>query len=49
MRVAACKNGLPFDAAFSATDEFIVAWIVASGESEGGKFDWRSMEWLERK
>jgi len=45
MRVAACKFGLPFDACFAADDSFVLAWIVAAGECEGGEFDWRWMRW----
>jgi hypothetical protein len=26
----------------------ILTWVVASGKDEGGHFDWRAMEWLER-
>jgi hypothetical protein len=40
---------LPFDLAFAADDGFLRAWIVARGLNEGGEFDWRSMQWIDRK
>jgi hypothetical protein len=48
LRVAACNGTLPFDAAFAADDDFVLAWIIASGENEGGEFDWHRMQWAER-
>jgi hypothetical protein len=49
MRVAACGGSLPFDIAFAADDDFVLAWIIAHGENEGGKFDWRRMAWHDPK
>ncbi len=46
MRVAACNAGLPFDVAFSAPDDFVLAWLIAHGENNGGKFDRRSNRWI---
>jgi hypothetical protein len=48
LRVAAVQCGLPFDVAFSADDDFVLAWIIAKGENEGGTFSWRQMEWLKK-
>jgi len=49
MRVAACKSGLPFEAAFTADEDFLMAWLVASGEHEGSSFDWSAMQWRKPK
>lgn len=49
MRVAACKGILPFDVSFSASHDFIFAWVVVAGEIEGEKFDWSTLTWRERK
>jgi hypothetical protein len=40
---------LPFDAAFSADDDFVLAWIIANGENQGGEFLWSQMKWLDKK
>jgi hypothetical protein len=40
---------LPFDVAFDAPDHFVVAWVVAAGEMEGGEFDWHSMQWRKKQ
>jgi hypothetical protein len=37
---------MPFDAAFSVDDDFVLAWIVARGENDGGEFSWDLMKWL---
>jgi hypothetical protein len=48
LRVAACGD-LPFDVAFSAPDDFVLAWIIARGENDGGNvFDWDKMTWVKR-
>jgi hypothetical protein len=47
LRVAAVGS-LPFDVAFAADDDFVLAWIVAKGENEGGEFLWDKMKWIER-
>ncbi len=50
MRVAAIQSGLPFDTAFAAPDDFVLAWIVANGENKGGQFfDWDAMKWVAQK
>ena len=40
---------MPFDAAFAADDDFVLAWIVAKGENDGGEFDWPNMRWKPMK
>jgi hypothetical protein len=41
---------LPFDVAFSADDDFVIAWLVAKGENDGRQFfDWDQLKWIERK
>lgn len=49
MRVAACGGVLPFDVAFSADDDFALAWLIAKGENEGGEFEWHRMQWANKK
>jgi hypothetical protein len=49
MRVAACAGSMPFDVAFSADDDFVLAWVIARGENDGGEFDWLNMGWVERR
>jgi hypothetical protein len=49
LRVAACGGDMPFDAAFAADDDFVLAWIIARGENQGGRFDWDRMAWREQK
>jgi hypothetical protein len=39
---------LPFDVAFSVDDNFVLAWIIAKGENEGGEFLWDQMQWLKK-
>jgi hypothetical protein len=48
LRVAACGGSLPFDVAFSADDDFVLAWIVAKGENDGLTFDWPNLKWISR-
>jgi len=48
LRVAACGGVLPFDLAFDADDDFVLAWLIAKGENEGGEFDWKRMKWIEK-
>jgi hypothetical protein len=48
LRVAACQVGLPFDVAFAADDDFILAWLIAQGENAGGEFIWSQMNWLKK-
>jgi hypothetical protein len=49
LRVAACGGKIPFDAAFAADDDFVLAWIIANGENEGSEFIWEEMKWSPRK
>jgi hypothetical protein len=39
---------LPFDLAFSAPDDFVVAWVIAHGENNGGSFDWQTWQWAKK-
>jgi hypothetical protein len=48
LRVAACGGTLPFDVAFAAEDDFVLAWLIAKGENDGGTFDWPSMKWINK-
>jgi hypothetical protein len=43
------KNGIPFDVAFSAELDWVMAAGVVFGEFEGGKFDWQRMQWADRR
>jgi len=49
LRVAACSGNIPFDAAFAADDDFVLAWIIADGENNGGEYDWGNMKWFPRR
>jgi hypothetical protein len=40
---------MSFDAAFAADEDFVLAWIVARGENEGGEFLWHSMQWRDKQ
>jgi hypothetical protein len=46
LRVAASGGTLPFDVAFSAGDDFVLAWLIANGENNGAVFDWIRMRWI---
>jgi hypothetical protein len=39
---------LPFDVAFSADDDFVLAFLIAKGENEGAEFDWAGMQWRKK-
>jgi hypothetical protein len=43
-----CRNGVPFDVAFSLSQEDRLAWVVALGRLDGGEFDFAAMRWTER-
>lgn len=43
------KNGVPEDMAFRMSTVRRLAWIVALGESEGGRYDWHAQEWIKPK
>ena len=40
---------MPFDVAFEADDDFVLAWFVAKGELDGGQFDWDALKWIESR
>ncbi len=41
------RNGVPFDVAFSLPSDERLAWVVALGSLDGGKFDFTTMRWQE--
>ena len=48
--MALLKIGVPFDVAWNMVEagmwSEILAYKVAAGDAEGGKFDWGQMIWL---
>ena len=40
-----CRNGVPFDVAFSLSPEERLAWVVAVGSLDGRAFDFDVMKW----
>jgi hypothetical protein len=46
--LALVKFGVPFDVAFSLTNNVRVAWLVIMGELDGGEFNWSSLRWNEK-
>ena len=40
-----CRNGVPFDVAFSLSAEERLAWVVAIGSLDGRVFDFSAMKW----
>uniref|UniRef100_E6PQ86 Uncharacterized protein n=1 Tax=mine drainage metagenome TaxID=410659 RepID=E6PQ86_9ZZZZ len=36
---------MPWETAINLSPAEVLAFCVAAGELEGGKFDWRSMSW----
>jgi len=42
------KNGVPFDVAFGADDEFRLAMTVVMGQFEGLDFDWNRMQFVKK-
>ena len=44
-----CRNGVPFDVAFSLTPDERLAWVVALGRLDGNEFDFTTMSWKERR
>jgi hypothetical protein len=42
-----CRNGVPFDVAFSLGPEERLAFVVALGTLEGRVFDFERMGWRE--
>jgi uncharacterized membrane protein len=50
MRLHLVKNGIPFDVAFAADDDWAFAAYVAFVESEGySVFDWDRQTWDKRQ
>lgn len=47
--LALVKHGIPFDVAFSLTNDTRVAWNIICGEIDGGEFDWSALEFKKRK
>lgn len=37
-----------FDRAVLDDDDFVIAWSVAAGESDGHQYDWEIMDWKRR-
>jgi hypothetical protein len=46
--LALVKFGVPFDVAFSVSNNIRVAWLIMFGELEGGHFNWSSLRWDEK-
>ena len=44
---SSCRNGVPFDVAFSLPPDDRLAWVVALGTLDGGEFDWATLSWKE--
>jgi hypothetical protein len=40
-----CRNGVPFDVAFSLSAEERLAFVVALGRLEGRVFDFAALRW----
>ena len=40
-----CRNGVPFDVAFSLSAEERLAFVVALGRLDGLVFDFATMQW----
>jgi hypothetical protein len=36
---------MPFDLAFTADDDFVLAWLIATGENNGRRFNWNARRW----
>lgn len=43
------KQGIPFDVAFSLSNNERVAWLIICGEIDGGEFDWSTGNWRDRR
>jgi hypothetical protein len=41
--LALVKHGVPFDVAFSLSNDNRVAWNIICGEIDGGKFNWTTL------
>jgi hypothetical protein len=44
-----CRNGVPFDVAFSLAPDERLAWVVAIGWLDGREFDFATMTWKDRR
>jgi hypothetical protein len=42
-------RGVPFDVAFSLSNDERVAWIIIYGEIDGGIFNWQTGQWEKPK
>ena len=42
-----CRNGVPFDVAFSLSPDERLAFVVALGRLDGRSFDFATMSWKE--
>ncbi len=42
-----CRNGVPFDVAFSLDPADRLAWVVAIGRLDGREYDFATMSWKE--
>ena len=47
--LALLTRGVPFDIAFSLSNDERVAWLIIMGELEGGVFNWTTGQWEQRK
>lgn len=47
--IALVKYGVPFDVAFSVSNDMRVAWLIIFGEIDGGEFDWGAITWKKRE
>lgn len=48
-RLYLVKSGVPWDVAMSIDEVEAFAYCIILGEMEGGKYDWDSMKWQEKK
>ena len=47
-RLYLARNGVPFDVAFSLSEEERLAFVVILGTQDGNTFDWPAMRWSRR-
>jgi len=43
------QQKIPWDVAFSLSNDERVAFLIIMGENDGGTFDWTSCKWEEKK
>jgi hypothetical protein len=46
--VALVKLGVPYDAAMEMSPARRMAFLVISGEQDGGSFDWDNLRWRDK-